>query len=280
MKKILVPIDFNQHSVAGFLYANNLAYEMDAEVTILNVVNGSFNTGETLSLEPLKQVEEAMMERLNHFSTSHLEEEGIQIKDVPLVKEVRFGIPGFSIADMANEEGFDLIVMGTRDKHGIFDKIFGSTSSVVIASAKVPVVIIHEHTLYKEIDKIILGFDQKNGLEDALKFLQEFNKNRKAEIEFVHVLKNEGDQIKDSVDEIIDEMVEDYIDFPFTIKNIRGKEVEETLVDYSINAEADILVVYHRNKGLLERVFRKSSSVEIAQKLPLPVYIIPAQSDD
>jgi nucleotide-binding universal stress UspA family protein len=280
MKKILVPIDFNQHSVAGFLYANNLAYEMKAEVTILNVVNGSFNTGETLSLEPLKQVEEAMMDRLNHFSTTHLEEEGIQIKDVPLIKEVRFGIPGFSIADMANEEGFDLIVMGTRDKHGIFDKIFGSTSSVVIASAKVPVVIIHEHTLYKEIDKIILGFDQKNGLEDALKFLQEFNKNRKAEIEFVHVLKNEEDQIKDSVDEIIDEMVEDYIDFPFTIKNIKGKEVEETLVDYSINAEADILVVYHRNKGLLERVFRKSSSVEIAQKLPLPVYIIPAQSDD
>jgi nucleotide-binding universal stress UspA family protein len=124
---------------------------MNAELTLLNVVNGSFNTGETLTLEPLKQVEEAMMDRLNHFSGKFIEEEGLKIHEVPLTKEVRFGIPGFSISDMANEEDFDFIVMGTRSKHGIFDRIFGSTSSVVVSSAKCPIVIIHEHTIYKPI---------------------------------------------------------------------------------------------------------------------------------
>lgn len=281
MKKILVPIDFNKHSLAAFTYANSLAHEINAEVTLLNVINGSFNTGETLTLEPLKQVEEAMMDRLNHFSSTYLEEEGLKIEDVPLTKEVRFGIPGFSISDMANEEDFDYIVMGIRNKHGIFDRIFGSTSSVVVASAKCPVVIIHEHTIYKPIKKIVFGFDKKDGLEIALQFLQDFNQKPKAEIEFVHVLKDDNeDKVKDAVDEIIEEMVEEFIDYPFTIKKIKGSGIEETLVDYSINVKADVLFVYHQNTGLLERIFNKSSSLEIAQKLPLPVFILPTKDDD
>jgi nucleotide-binding universal stress UspA family protein len=130
--------------------------------------------------------------------------------------------------------------------------------------------------------KIIFGFDKKEGLENALKFLQDFNDKRKAEIEFIHVVKEEVEEaeMKEAVDEIIDEMVEEYIDYPFTIKKIIGTDIEETLVDYSININADVLFVYHQNTGLLERIFNRSSSLEIAQKLPLPVFILPTEEDD
>jgi nucleotide-binding universal stress UspA family protein len=280
MKKILVPIDFSLHSLSAFIYANQLCADIKANLTLLNVVNGSFNTGETLTLEPLKQVEDSIMDRLRYFSTEYIEEQNIKINHVPTNRIVRFGIPGFTIADMANEEEFDYIVMGTRNNHGIFDKIFGSTSSVVIASSKCPIVVIHEQTVYKEIDKIVFGFDKKDGLEDALGFLQRFNRDRKAQIDFVHVVRGDDDGLKKSVDEIIDEMMEEYIDYPFTIKKIKGKGIEKTLIDYSINAEADVMILYHQKTGLLERIFKRSASVEIAHNLPLPVIIVPPKIDD
>ncbi len=52
------------------------------------------------------------------------------------------GRPSANIVDVAEKEGYDLMVMGSRGIGGIKGRIFGSTSRRVVDSCKTPVLII------------------------------------------------------------------------------------------------------------------------------------------
>jgi nucleotide-binding universal stress UspA family protein len=55
---------------------------------------------------------------------------------------LREGRPSATIVDVAEKDGYDLIVMGSRGIRGITSWILGSTSRGVVDSCKKPVLII------------------------------------------------------------------------------------------------------------------------------------------
>jgi nucleotide-binding universal stress UspA family protein len=52
------------------------------------------------------------------------------------------GDPGEVIVDAARSEGADLIVLGTRGRHGVGRTVFGSVSDHVVRNAPCPVVVV------------------------------------------------------------------------------------------------------------------------------------------
>lgn len=275
MKNILVPVDFSHNAFSAFHYATQLAHTLSAKVTLIHVINGSFNTNQPLGYEPIKSMEEAMMERLRYFAVEYPHEVGTMIKNVPIEYEVRFGIPGFTIANYTKDQEVDLIVMGTRDKHGIFDKILGSTSSITISVATCPIITVHENTKYSDLEKIVFGFDTKKDVDDAVEFLKEYNENFNANIDFVHVEKDEEEVLTPVMKEIVEEMLDDQISYSFEIKKIKGRDTATVLSDYCINNKADMLVLYHRKANIWNRLFKPSVSVKSAHQFHLPVMILP-----
>ena len=61
-----------------------------------------------------------------------------------LVTEVRRGIPDESILEYADENGVDLIVMGTHGRRGVRRYLLGSTTEQVLRQSPVPVLAVRD----------------------------------------------------------------------------------------------------------------------------------------
>ena len=276
MKKILVPVDFSLNAFAAYRYANNLAFKLGAEIDLINVINAGFETGQGLGHMAVKAMEEAAMSRLKYFAVEYPHETETKIRKVPINYVVRYGIPGYTLSNYTKDNDVDLLVVGTRDKHGVFDRFLGTTSSMIISTSKCPIITVHENTEYRDLDKIVMGFDREEGLEDAIELLKSYNKVFEANIDFVHVDQKDDEKLDDVVEEIVEEMLEDEsVNYSFEVKSIRGGEPSSTLIDYCLNNKADMLVLYHKKLNMLERLFNKSISIKAAHQFHLPVMILP-----
>lgn len=273
-KTICVPIDFSPNSFSAYHYASQLAHALGAELILLNVINGSFGTNHALGYQPVREIEDAALARLKYFAVEYPHEVGVMIKNVPINYMIRYGIPGFTIANFCKDQDIYMMVMGTRDNHGIFDKIVGTTSATVIQLSACPILTVHENTLYQPLEKIVFGYNEEDGIENTVEFIKEYNVTYNANIDFVHVNNNGNqDELEEVVDEIVDEMLSDQAPYSFEVKRIKGDDPSNSLIDYCLNHKADMLVLQHKRLGFIERLFKKSISVKSAHDFHLPVLI-------
>lgn len=273
--KILVPTDFNRASLSAYNYASLVAERFDAEITLLHVIAGSFNTGDTLAIEPLQTLETTANERLQYFSKKYAEEQKVELP-VPAKKTiVRWGMPGFTIVDYADDNDYDLIVMGSRDKYGFFDRLLGSASAITVRRSSCPVMIIHADTPMRLPEKVVFTFDDKVDIEDSVEDYRSLNKVLKAYTKFLHVDNHQGkDDISDQVAEILDEMADEEYSFAFDVQTIKGDSVTDKIKDFCLFEKADMIVMHHREKGVFGSLFGRQLSVEVAQDFKLPVLVV------
>jgi len=147
MFKILLATDGSAYALRAAGYTAKLASKIgDAEVTILNVKDLSIPTVGLLG-EPGMEIlpdSAVMQERINSSSVSALsntrkvlEEAGIQ----PIVR-AEWGKPADTICDVAREDGFDLVVMGSSGMGQVSGILLGSVSDRVAHRSVVPVLIV------------------------------------------------------------------------------------------------------------------------------------------
>lgn len=139
-KKILIPTDGSIHSQKAEHYGLEMAKTSHASVTVIHVVEVPFFptpvTGEPSfileeEIEILKKAGEDMANRV-------VEQAGkMGVKATPLVV---IGHPADQIIEYAKT--YDLVVMGTMGKSGLFHLLLGSVTEKVVRHASVPVLVI------------------------------------------------------------------------------------------------------------------------------------------
>ena len=138
-RKILVPIDGSKESERGFSHAVYLASLVRGELTLLHVVDLN---------RKMSMLERSMA---GGYVPTEFKEQGYKIlqpytKQVPeevgLDTMVQIGSPAEVIADVAENGGFSLIVLGTRGLGTLQDFILGSVSHSVLHHCSVPVLIV------------------------------------------------------------------------------------------------------------------------------------------
>jgi universal stress protein A len=136
VQKILVPIDFSDHSHQALLWGGSLAEKYGAQLLVLHVipqavedaaVHGS--TAEQLMLDLTAQVEAQLYE----ITGEELK------KSLPVQVKIAVGQPADEILGVAGEEAVDLIVMGTHGRTGLSHVLLGSTADTVVRTAPCPV---------------------------------------------------------------------------------------------------------------------------------------------
>jgi len=278
--KILVPVDFNKSSFSAFKYACNFANQFNADITLIHVISGSFTTNHVLAFDPLLSLEDAAIKRLNYFAIQYAKDVDERLPDVNISKEIAYGIPGIAISEFAKNHHFDLIIMGTKDKHGIFDRIIGSTSTITLRQGSCPVILIHEHTKFNNIKKVAFAIDNKVELDDSIESYRRLNNTWKAKTDFVHVDVSGSKDISEQMKDIIEELYEENDpNFSFEIKKIDGNNVQSALKSYCITEKMDLLVMVHYHEGIFANVFGANNSVMVAQELVLPVLVYPEDKD-
>ena len=140
MKKILIAIDGSKYSDKALFKAKKIAAALEAEVTILHVIN------------PLKDTLYANTRDLSNELTNFALKHGEEI--IQKAKEIFEGFQGHlntiiktgdsvdEIVKFAEDGGYDLIIMGSRGA-GIFSRtLLGSVSDKVVHHSKVSVLIV------------------------------------------------------------------------------------------------------------------------------------------
>jgi len=164
MFKVLLATDGSEYSEKAAIYAGQLCEKMeDCEITVLHVKE--LDSGALGSVvEPYYATApdtKALRDQLDQRVTSTLtaaQEQSDQLATSSLTAAQKllgstgqrvilrsaWGRPSDVICKMAEEEGFDLVVLGRRGRGHVASLLLGSVSDRVAHCAKVPVLIVHE----------------------------------------------------------------------------------------------------------------------------------------
>ena len=271
--KILVPVDFFETSVSALRYATSLAKEVNGELVVLHVINGMMNTDRSVIDNPRESIKRASVKRLNQFIdkvSMYRGEDPIRVSKV-----VSFGLLGRVISEYVDANDVDLIIMGTRDTHGIFDRLLGSTSIFTVNASTCPVLLIHESTRWTKPKKIVFAIDRDTEIGLPLEMYHAFNEVLSADTDFFHVDVNSTDDIESQKDKITKIIKEDNrAIYSFRMKRQTSKTLKSGLMHYCMFEDIDMIAIVHRRRGAFERIFRRSNSVDIGTNVFLPVLIL------
>ena len=144
-KRLLVPIDFSEHSLNALTLARKLAQSLDAELLLLHVVEPAYRAGggDVYVTGPqgavlLKEQLRMAGAQLNGLAAD-LKKEGCRCRTL-----LKRGVPARIIAAAARQNGAQLIIMGTHGRTGLRRVLLGSVAECMVRTASCPVVVVRQ----------------------------------------------------------------------------------------------------------------------------------------
>ncbi len=141
MKKILLAIDGSVHSQKLTEEAIMLARSIEAEVTVITVMEEEPNLGASFApsdtIKIIKENYKKYAEQILAKAEKDFKDNGVAVKTV-----LANGHAADEICKLANKEIYDMVVIGSRGLGGLREALLGSVSNKVAQCAKAHVLII------------------------------------------------------------------------------------------------------------------------------------------
>jgi nucleotide-binding universal stress UspA family protein len=135
LKRILVGVDGSDNSLRAVRMAAEVGTPFGSEIVLLNVLQpteSAYYTG----MPTTEAAERAKGEEKLYRARTVCEEAGLTTE-----MKVMLGNPAEAILDLS-EQGFDLVIVGSRGMSGLARFLMGSVSSRVVQFSKVPVMVV------------------------------------------------------------------------------------------------------------------------------------------
>lgn len=272
MKTILVPVDFSKCSVNAAKYALQLSTVTNSNIILLHSYHVPL---------PMAEVPTAadLMDEIKKDSTFDIQKLSAKLlSEVPGAKIkviVRAGFAHDSILEEAKANKANLIVMGTRGKHGLIDEVFGSVTSAVIAHSKIPVLAIPEGTRFKGIKKIALSVDlYPNAHKEALTPLINLASLLGSEVLLYHIAETDMldiwgfDKEKAHIKKLFGKVKHTF--FEEDTSDVTGG-----IDGFVKKHKAEVLAVISRKHNFIERLFWRSVTRRLALHSKTPLLALP-----
>ncbi|MGH1437264.1 MAG: universal stress protein [Lewinella sp.] len=266
---ILCPIDFSNTSVKACGWAARFLQQTGGgKLQLLHCVNVVSRSAMFIKMDDIfkEQAENDFKELLPKVRAL--------APDVEVSANIVFRDPKTFIPDYAGHHKFDLIVNGTKGLTALKDITVGSVTAYLMDRSPVPLLTIPEEADFRPVQKIILGVDSE--VTEAAAFQTIINLARKAKAELVFVNTNE-DITSIEETEAFTLQIEGISSKGFVIP--QGVSIPQTLTDFSVEQEADILVLIHRKRQWYERLFKTSVAKEELFKIKTPLLILPMDAE-
>jgi len=271
MKKILFPTDFSIVATNAFVHALGLAKLVQGELILLHtyempIMDSQFGIQnykevyDTIELTNLGMFEEEIP-KLRKIA----EENGFNA--VKMSHILTDGDLLHSITETVKKENIDYLVMGTSGASGWFEKLLGTNTGEAIKSLSIPIFCIPVGAKYSKINTI--GFTTRFREKDkvALQNVVKIAKAAKAVVKCLYVETNESDN-----------SAAVYQEWETLFKNkqvkffiIPGENVHETIDDFIISQEIDVLTMISYKRSFFDWLFISSLTEEIAFQSTIPI---------
>jgi nucleotide-binding universal stress UspA family protein len=248
---ILVPTDFSDVAECALNHAINVAQAYKNEITLLFILEEGI-LGGLFSGSQSEVMKDAIATKLQLKADEITKKTGIKVST-----RIGKGKVYKAISEIANDEHFDSIIMGSHGASG-FEQIVGSNASRTIQYAEVPVVVIKDSNITeKGYQKIVMPIDLTIETRQKVDWAIHLAKKFDSEIHVVYSKSN---------DEYLDRKIQNNIaqvEFDFKSKNVKYQiyEFKDGVLDnfateihnYANIVNADlILAMTHTEKGISE----------------------------
>ena len=275
MKKIIVPIDFSEHSEYALKTAATLAKKHDAEVLVLHMLEMS-TVALTASDELLGQQAVFFMKLAEKKFKDFLDKDYLKgVNVTPIIKHFKV----FSeVYDVAKENNVDIIVMGSHGSSGIQEMFIGSNTERVVRNSEIPVLIVKNNVVDVNFDVIVLATDlEEESIQSYINTRKMFQ-DVASKIYLVHVnLPNERFQ---STTELEKKAVHFFTKADRSLNHLEDLRfvsdytVDDGILHFSNKSKADLIVMpTHGRKGLAH-FFQGSVGEDVVNHSTLPVLTI------
>lgn len=176
------------------------------------------------------------------------------------------------LQDMASEpERPDVVVMGGRTTTKLERTLLGSNTASVIRHTGLPVLTVPAGTAYRAPARIVLADDGGPVERDAVKLLVDIARWSRSEVKIVHVvpadrLDEEGVE-GSGYDQLLGAI-------PRSYHTVSGDNTLLVLSELADQSDADLVVVMHRQRGLLDQLFHHSVATDLALHTHIPMLIL------
>lgn len=184
MKKIIVPIDFSDHSEYALKVAADIAKKHKAELFLLHMLDIS---DQMISITEATKRRELMF--FIQLATKKFEEfadkdymKGIKI--TPVIKHFKVFE---EIDNVSKEVDADLIVMGSQGASGVKGYFVGSNTEKVVRTSEVPVLVVKSDTKNFHPKTIVFASDFNDENLNAFKTIRQFAESYNATLKMVYV---------------------------------------------------------------------------------------------
>jgi len=268
IRRILVPVDFSEHSLNACQFALGLANKLKAEVRLLYsyfnplISSEPFmeNTAYPIQLDHIigdieKEARE-QMNNLKHKLQNDIESKGYS--QVNIRSALDRGLPETVILNQIEKYDPGVVVMGTKGRGKSSLDYIGSVTKSIIQKSKVPVLSIPEKSIFSGFDYInralyATNFDDSdfNSLRKLMTLVRPFE----IKIFCVHI--TEGDEVMSQVkmNGLKEHLNKEYPDFEIYCNMIRHEDVVQGIQDFIEKQEIDLLAFTTHKRGVIERLF-------------------------
>lgn len=272
MKKIIIPVDFSEHSEYALRTAAFLAQKNNAEIIVLHMLelsNSVFvSTAEALKTEAIFYIKLAEKKLKNFLAKDYLE----NIKLTPIIKHFKV----FSeVNDVAKTNDADLIIMGSYGASGIKETFIGSNTEKVVRHSDIPVLVVKNNPILSDFENVVFACDfSKESIEPyrrASKFIDFLN--AKMHLLYINLPEKHFKSTIEMETLAVDflKSAEGNIDKLKEVKFINDYSIEKGILNFSNLVGADLVALATHGRKGLAHFFEGSISEDIANHSTLPV---------
>ncbi|MTI31212.1 universal stress protein [Xanthovirga aplysinae] len=270
MNKILCPVDLEPPSKNAVCYAAHLAQKTGATLFLLHVEPEISTEGVNDEIEKQKLFD--LRQKMADFC--HQIQTNFEINCEYIIKPSYFEE---TIITIANEQGFDLIVMGTEGISDFEDFVFGTFTLKVVKHSKPPVLVVPAEWHNYTPEKFIYASDYDEYDPIFIRKVVDLAIVLHAKVIYLHISKH-GETFGDELFEVSSEEIKEelgakseYVQFEHMYDE--GGTVK-ALKRYLQKFESGVVVVLKKERSVIGNLFHRSltKKLTLAAKMPLLVF--------
>ncbi|NGM62964.1 universal stress protein [Sphingobacterium sp. SGG-5] len=269
-KKILIPVDFSEHSYKAITYACSLNKLVYHDFDLVHVLAGP---DEQNLMDPKVGSAKSDMQKI----VSELVKMDTELNVNVIFKE---GNVYSEIKKLATNDEYDAIVMGTKGASGLNALLAGSNMYEVFENTRVPVLAVPLTDRKFRMNRVGLLCNYKDGeidvLKQAIKLL-----GKDFELVLIHIntdnsdIKDLDSKFKTFIDRVIQETGID--DISYIIKNqaffIQYKaDVTQSIQSVIDDEQIDMLLVTKSKKGFFRKIIEENVVRKMAHEIKIPKF--------
>jgi len=274
MKKILFPTDFSDAATNAFVHALEFAKVVKAELILLHtfeipVYDSQFfpeNYASIYSSIELAKFE-MFKDEIPKLRTIAIER---NLEDIVIKHRLMDGDLIYNLKNAVEEDQIDFVIMGTNSVSDWTKFFTGSNTESVISGVEVPVLCVPVDAKFKKVKTI--GFTTRYREKDKkeLRKILKIAKKTDARVKSLYVKTSSSDVTDETRKEFEREFAAENVEFLV----LPSDEVKETILDFVLYKDIDILTTITHKRSFFESLFDSSFSKKISKEIPIPILVM------